>query len=119
MDETNYLELEARANDKLMHPLFALTKFKFKFHPGDWVVLKRTKHQLFKDKVSLTGYDMEEPRYLIKMCTYRQSGRGNNTFFPFYQLDTELWVSETEIALRQCPHQQQQPEQEQQQSKAD
>jgi len=115
VNETNYLDLEARANSKLMYPLFAstTTKLKFKFHPGDWVVLKRTRQQLFKDKVSLTGYDLEEPRHQIKMCTYRQSGRGDNTFLPFYLLDTELWVSETEIALRLCPHLQQQQQQQQ------
>ena len=109
VNETNYLDLEERANRRLMHPPplpMPAPLDNFKFHPGDWVVEKRTRRQPFKDKVALTGYDLEEPRREIKLCSYRLSGGdGNRHFRPFYQLDTELWVPETDIALRQCPHQ--------------
>ena len=69
VDETNYLDLEVRANRGLMHPP-PFRRLPFKFHTDDEVVLKRTKQQLFKDKVSLTGYDVEEPRFPIQDCSY-------------------------------------------------
>ena len=104
VDETNYLDLEVRANRGLMHPP-PFRRLPFKFHTDDEVVLKRTKQQLFKDKVSLTGYDVEEPRFRIQDRSYRLSGRDHTKYLPYYYLvEEERWMAESDLALRQCPH---------------
>ena len=99
----NFLDIEAEINKFVIYTI----KFSpnFKFHPGDEVVMKLSRGKVFKDKLSITGYDEDEPKHTIKMATTKPSGgRDGQVFLPFYQLENDMWVPETQLALRYCPH---------------
>ena len=72
----NYLDLEARINTFIMYPIKWRTRFLY--HPGDTVIMKlaaagSSSRSHFRDKISITGYDQEQPQYRVAVCATRPS----------------------------------------------
>ena len=96
----NFLDIEQQINRHIFYPIVPKNEAnRFKYRIGDTVVIKKVARQeLFGNKASLVGYGTAR-EFKITARNYRPTGREGATYLPFYQLDSDLWIVESRLAL--------------------
>ena len=96
----NFLDIEQQINRHIFYPIAPKNEVnRFKYRIGDTVVIKKVARQeLFGNKASLVGYGTAR-EFKITARNYRPTGREGATYLPFYQLDSDLWIVESRLAL--------------------
>ena len=96
----NFLDIEQQINQHISYPIARKNEAnQFKYRIGDTVVVKKVARQeLFGNKASLVGYGTDR-EFKITARSFRPTGREGAKYLPFYQLDSDLWIVESRLAL--------------------
>ena len=96
----NFLDIEQEINRHIFYPIARKNEAnRFKYRIGATVVVKKVARQeLFGNKASLVGYGTDR-EFKITARSFRPTGRDGAKYLPFYQLDSDLWLVESRLAL--------------------